>query len=454
MPIDRIAVIGGGVGGWLAASLIARALPDVRVSVTESKGPDRSLGITNAAETLFPADLETLAAAGIDEDALIRGARGSFALGRALSGWHGESAPGFVPFGDIGAPLGPTAFHQLVARQRDAGAQVNLANYSLGALCAQSGRFARARPGDRSVHATLAYGLHVETSALAKWLRADAIARGAQLCDAPGGSADLVIDASGPDSAHGGPFESWAHHFPCDRAAAALRPSGEAPQPYAHIEAHAAGWQAFVPVHGAIGDTFVYAHEALPDGPPGETFEAGRQEAAWRGNVLSIGGAAALVDPVAGTQLHLALADVSRLIALFPNDRACAAEASEYNRRWREETDCAFDFALLHTARNGVTAAPFWAEARSRPLPDRLAHRIALFESCGRVVLHDGELFEEPQWVATLDALNIHARRHDALAHGITLDQIETHFARIRAAMLEAVGAMPPHAAYLDAIAR
>ncbi len=439
MPIDRVAVAGGGVAGWLAANLVARALPDVRITVGEGAGPDRSLGIASATETVFPGDLEILVTAGIEEDVLIRHARGSFALGRALSGWRDDGAAAFIPFGEVGAPLGPTAFHQLVARARDAGETVNFANYALGALCAQSGRFARAHSGDRSVHATLAYGLHVETSALARWLRADAIAHGVHVGEDL--DADLVIDASGPGSIFAGPFESWATHFPCDRAACALRPSHEPPQPYAHVDAHPAGWQAFVPVRGAIGETFFYAQATLPDGPPGEVFEAGRQQAAWRGNVVAIGGAAALIDPVAGTQLHLAIADVARLIALFPNDRSCVAEAKEYNRQWRETTDCAFDFARLHYA-------------PARPLPDRLAYRISLFESCGRVVLHDGEVFEEAQWVAAFDAFNIRARRHDALAQGLTLDQIDTHFARIRAAMLKAVGTMPSHAAYLDAIAR
>ncbi len=452
MPIDRIAIVGGGVGAWLAACLIARALPEVQISVREGEGPDRSLGIATAAETLFPADLEILDAAGIGEDALIRGARGTFALGRGLSGWRRDGAAAFIPFGEIGAPMGPTAFHQLAQRARAAGTTVNLANYGLGALCAQTSRFARARQGDRSVHATLAYGLHVETAALARWLSDDATANGVRTADEL--DADLIIDASGPASALAGPFESWAAHFPCDRAAAALRPSLQAPQPYAHLDAHAAGWQAFVPVRGAIGETFVYAHAAMPDGPQADAFEAGRQHAAWRGNVVSIGGAAALVDPVAGTQLHLALADVARLIALFPNDRACPAEAAEYNRQWRESTDCAFDFALFHYARNGRDDAAFWANARARALPDRLAYRIALFESCGRIVLHDGEVFEESQWVAAFDAFDVRARRHDALAQGLAMHDIETHFARVRAAMLKAVETMPPHAAYLEQITR
>ncbi len=474
MPIETVVVLGGGVGGWLAASVIARQFPELRIAVVEAQDTDRSLGIATPVETLLPQDLETLAAAGIDEDMLVRKARGSFSLGTAFSGWRDDGATAFEPFGEIGAPLGPTAFHQLVARARSEGTAVNLANYALAALCAQSGRFARPRVEDRSVHSTLTYGLHIETAALARMLKADAVANGVQAIDGRvadaerdaagllsaivtgdgmGVAGDLFIDASGPDSALSGPFESWRAYFPCDRAVSAIKDVADPPLPYAHVAAHAAGWQAFLPVGGAIGETYLYAYTAQPDGPRGETFESGRQRAAWRGNLVSIGGAAALIDPVTGTQLHLALADVARLIALFPNDRSCTAEAGEYNRQWCETTDCAFDFALLRLARNEASG-PVWEAARAQPLPDRLAYRLALYESCGRIVMHDGETFDESAWVAHFDALGIRPRRFDALVQGIPTGRIEAHLARIREVMLAAVATMPAYAATLARIAR
>lgn len=455
MPIDRIVVVGGGVGGWLAASMIARALPDLRIEIVDSSGVDQSLGIASMAETFLPDDLETLASFGFDEAALVQGARASFALGTAMSAWRGDEATAFIPFGDIGAPLGPTAFHQLAARLRDGGATVNFANYSLGALCAQSERFARARPDDRSVHSMLTYGLNVDTTALTQWLKADALAHRVTLTTRDNlDGADLIIDAGGPRSDLAGPGLSWSEYFPCDRMVAVMKPATAPPKLYVHLEAHDAGWQSFVPVQGAIAETFAYASPWLPAGPSGEHYECGRQHAAWRGNVVSIGGAAALIDPIAGTQLHGAVSDVARLIALFPGDRSCDAEAGEYNRQWREKTDCLFDYALLRLARCARPGAPFWADVRSRPLPDRLAYRLALYESCGRVALHDGESFEEPQWVASFDAMGVRPRRYDALAQGIDIDQIQTHFGRIRDVMLQAVAAMPPYPVYLDHISR
>ncbi len=474
MSIESVVVVGGGVGGWLAASLLARHLPHLRITVIDGGGADRSLGVATAAETLLPADLETMMHANWDEDALIRGACGSFMLGSALSGWRADGGAGFVPFGDIGAPMLPIAFHQLVARARSKGVPVNLANYSFAALCAQTGRFARPTPDDRSVRATLTYGLNVETGAAAQLFRGDAVARGVTVvvgtavtaekaadgtlnavgtADGSRIAAELFIDASGAGGVLCGPTESWAAHFPFDRAATALRPTSDPPLPYVHVDANAGGWQSFTPVGGGVGETFLFAAAARSGEPEAACFAPGRQRRAWRGNVVAIGGAAAQLDPVSGTQLHLALADVSRLITLFPNDRACSAEAAEYNRQWGESTDCAFDFAMLRLARNGAAGAT-WDHVRSRPLPERLAYRVALYESCGRVVLHDGESFEESTWVAHFDALGIWPRRYQALAHALPVASIDAHFGRIRDVMLKAVAAMPPHAATLAQIAR
>ena len=101
---------------------------------------------------------------------------------------------------------------------------------------------------------------------------------------------------------------------------------------------------------------------------------------------------------------------------------------------------------------NGRFGDPMWDTARDMPVPERVAHKIALFESCGRTALHDGEMLDEAGWVGLFEALGIRARRFDALANGIERSVIDAHFARIREVMLKAVAALPAHGEYLRAM--
>jgi tryptophan 7-halogenase len=477
MPIEKIVIAGGGVGGWMAASMIARALGRgaVTIQLIERDGIDDSLGIASAAEIMLPASCENSERLGYDEDMLIRSTRGAFALGTALSGWGPTTTPAFLPFGEIGAAIGPVAFHQLAARLRSEGTAVNHANYSLAALCAQTGRVSRPASGDRSVHSTLSYGLFIDAADYALAMKADAVARGVVVIegrimrseiDEDGLttalvtdrgeriSGDLFIDAGGPQTALQGAYEDWSHWLPCDRTISALSRGNDNPLPFAHIEAHKAGWQSTAPLRNATHEILVYHADTLPDGPEATAFISGRRSAPWRGNVVAIGGAAAVIDPVAGTPLHCAQSAISRLMGLFPNDRHCDAEATEYNRQTIETLEGARDYAILHYRGNRRTGEPFWDACRAMVVPDRLAHKIALYESCGRVALHDGETFEEPQWIALFDALGYRPRRYDPLANGIARDRVDYHFARVRDVMLKAVATMPTHGDYLRSLNR
>ena len=462
MPIDRIVVAGGGITGWLAASMLARALDGgtTTIAMIEAGAPDDSLGVPTAAETLSPRSVERSAKAGYDENALIRATRGTFALGTALSGWR-VGPPGFIAYGPIGAPMGPVAFHQLAARLRHEGATVNLANFTLAALCAQAGRFTRPIAGDHSVLSTLEYGINVETAGYRDFLRADAQSRGVTSVQGHVASAernasglidallttygervagDLFIDALGPTTPLSGAFESWSDLFPCRTSQAALHRAGEAPLPFTHVEAGPLGWRRSTPLQGAAAELRVSSD--------GDT-KIGRRTAPWQQNAVALGGAAAVIDPVAGTQFDLALSAIDRLIGLLPNDRACAAEAVEYNRQTIEELDGARDAAIMFYKGNGRFGDPMWDTARDMPVPERVAHKIALFKSCGRTALYDGEMLDEAGWVGLFEALGIRARRYDALANGVERSVIDAHFARIREVMLKAVAALPAHGEYL-----
>jgi tryptophan 7-halogenase len=383
----------------------------------------------------------------------------------AMSNWTANPAPAFHPFGETGASFGSVAFHQLAARLRAESQNVNLANYSVAALCAQSGRFARPPADDRSVLSTMKYGLHLDTKGYATFLKKEALACGVVVIAGGVGAVeiedgliaavksksgdriegDLFIDCTGASALlisqmPGSIFEDWSSTLPCNRALSRSIP-GDNAMPYTHVGAHSAGWQRFANAQGTQSELFVYDANILPDPQTGDTpyaFKSGRLTKPWIGNCIAIGGAAAIIDPVASTQLTLAESAILRLVTLLPHDRACAIESAEYNRQATDELDCVFDFATLHYPQN----APV--------LPDRLAHRIAVYESCGRVVMHDGEIFETTNWVSLFDALGITPRLYDPMADGIDIKNIAGHLAQIRSVMIQAVATCPPLKDYIN----
>jgi tryptophan 7-halogenase len=425
MPVERIVIAGGGVAGWLAAAALARRTR-CPVHVIDQGGADDSLGIPLLVEASLPSVPQFMHQLGFDEDLLLRASCGSFSLGRALSGWRG-GGPFFHPYGDIGAPMGPVGFHHLVQRLRSGGQSINQVNYALAALCAQAGRFARPLADDASVLSTLDYGLHLEVVGLRNAMKADALSRGVVISEgAISGitldqsglieavnlagnaqiSGDVFIDCSGPAATligrmHGARFENWSHWLSCDAAITSSSPVALAPQPYSIVEAHPAGWRSTTAIQGQIGEA-VLCSSAHVSGLEAEPyyFIQGRQSCPWLGNCLAIGGAATLIDPLASTQVSLAAKAIARLLTLFPHDRACRIEAAEYNRQTCEELDNARDFAILHYKANGRVGEPFWDSCRAMQVPDRLAHKIALYESIGRIALHDEESFETTDWIS------------------------------------------------------
>jgi tryptophan 7-halogenase len=472
MPIEKIVIVGGGVAGWLAAATLARRTR-CHVRVVETPGIDDSLGLPLKVEATLPSTPAFHQTLGFDEDRLMARCGGSFTLGRALSNWTAEKTPSFQPFGEIGASLGPIAFHQLVARMRAEGEAVNLANYSVTALCAQSGRFARPPSDHRSVLSTMAYGLHLETEGYRDALKADALAHGAIAVDGEvsgltlsGGqlihsvllrngehvSGDLFLDCTGQSRALTGrmpsaAFESWSHWLACDHCLVTASPINAPPPSYTHVDAHQTGWQSFTSTRNVIGEALVYQHGATES--ESYVFTSGRMAKPWIGNCLAIGGAAAIIDPVASTQLHFTVSAISRLIKLFPHDRACRIEAAEFNRQTIEELENARDFAILHYKANDRVGEPFWDACRAMDVPDRLAHKIALFESTGRLALHDEESFEASDWIALFDALGVRPQYYDAMADAVDRARIDQYLQQIRQAMLKAVATLPPHDAYL-----
>ncbi len=473
----RVVILGGGVVGWMAAAGLAQAVGGrTTITLVDEGDADVGLGPFGAAETSLPTLRRFHQLIGLDEAALVCGGGASFGLGVVLTGWHQPGQSYIQPFGEVGAGLGPVAFHQLAGRLRAAGRQVRLADYSLAALLAQTGRFVPPSNDGRSVLSSYDYALHLDLPAYVTALRTRAERLGARrvrgtLTDVEsregriaalrlaGGDrieGDLFLDCAGASGrliervASAEPVD-WSEWLPCDRVIVAERGDRPDPHLYAQSEARSAGWRRIVPLPGRVLDSEVFCSAFAGDDASGAAvaFASGRRREVWVRNCVALGGAAGLLEPVEPSALHLVGQAVAHLVALFPEGPDAPAEAAEYNRLACTEWDRARDFVILHHHANARTGEPFWDRARAMSLPDSLAYKIELYRSRGRLALYDEEVFEEAHWIMAFDEQGMRPRRYDALADGIGAEQLRAHFERLREVMVGAVRGLPPYPAFL-----
>jgi len=489
----RIVIVGSDLAAWMAAAALARAVPpgDWSIIVVADE-PETDPAPCDNADATLPHTKSSHLALEMDEDAVVTRTGGTFTYGIALSGWADPAAAWFQPFGDVGATLGHVPFHHIVMRLRHEGLPLRLANYSLAALAAQAGRFARPGRDPRSVLSTCQYGLHLDCTRFAGTLRSQARSAGVTTVPGPlvkverrGDSSiaavisgdgtriegDLFLDCTGTaarlSSGNGqGAWQDWSAWLPCDRFLSARVETQHAPLPYSLAAAHSAGWIRHLPLCGESQLTCFYRSDVLGDADAAEMLREsaghselrevrsggarfGRRTAPWEGNCLALGPAAALIDPVAITNLHLLRASIDNLLRLLPGDRNARVEAREYNRLSGLQFNHARDFAVLHYKLNGRHGETMWDACRAMSVPETLDYKLRSYESRGRIALYDEEPLDEASWLNLFDEHGVRPRRYSSQVEGFETAELKAHVERVREIMLNELRRMPMHSEYL-----
>ncbi|MDT8760035.1 tryptophan 7-halogenase [Sphingomonas psychrotolerans] len=293
---------------------------------------------------------------------------------------------------------------------------------------------------------------------------------GVALDDASAIAGDLFIDCTGfrallIGEALGIGYEDWSHWLPCDRALAV--PSGRAHDftPYTRATAHQAGWQWRIPLQHRTGNGIVYASDALSDDeaaaqllvnldepalgePRALRFTAGKRRAFWQANVIAVGLASGFLEPLESTSIHLIQSAIERILKLLPGRRISDAQRAEYNRQTDREIDRIRDFLILHYWANDRDE-PFWRGRRDTPLPEELAHKIALWRASGQIFHEEGDLFSEVAWLQVLAGQDIAAGGYHPLADQPDRAQLAEYLELLAKLTAREVAQMPDHAAFV-----
>jgi tryptophan 7-halogenase len=494
--IRKVIIVGGGTAGWMTAAVLARFLDpgQTRVVVVESE----EIGIIGVGEATVPVIQALNGVLGIDEREFLAATQGTFKLGIEFRDWArlGNAHGHF--FGDYGASIEGISPHHHWLKLRELADATPLGDYSMPYVAAKLGRFAPPASDPRSAASSYKYAYHFDASLYARYLRTYAERRGVERREGrivdvelrgedgfvaavvlEGGArldGDFFVDCSGfrgliIEQAMKTGYETWEHWLPCDRAVAVPCESGGELSPYTTSTARAAGWQWRIPLQHRIGNGYVYCSRFISDDEAAATllanldgrplaeprllrFTTGRRAKFWNRNCVAIGLAGGFMEPLESTSILLIQTCIARLIEMLPDLSFDPVMIEEYNRVTGAEFERIRDFLILHYCATERDDAPLWSYCRTMHLPDTLRHKIEVFRSCGRVVLHSEESFLEPSWVAIFLGQHVYPRRYDPLVDNIDLARLQRGLAQRRIAIRNAALAMPTHREYISRYCR
>jgi len=490
-PIRRIAILGGGTAGWMAAALLASKLRGLTDAIQVIESPE--IGTVGVGEATIPPIALFNGALGLDEADFMRQTRATFKLGIQFRDWGRLGQTYFHPFGVFGTSPDMDALHHCWLKARQHGETRVFEQWSLNAVAAQLNRCMRPEQSNDSSASLYSYAFHFDANLYAQYLRRYAEQRGVvrlerkvvnvelrgedgfiqalQLDDGERVEAELYIDCSGfrglliEQALHTG-YEDWTHWLPCDRAVAVPCASAGALTPYTRSTARSAGWQWRIPLQHRIGNGYVYCSRYLSDDEATATllahldgaalaeprllrFTTGRRRQFWNKNCIALGLASGFLEPLESTSIHLIQSGLMQLAAIFPDRSFDPADAAEYNRLQIGEIEHIRDFVLLHYHATERDDQPLWRYCSRMPIPDSLAYRKNLFCSSGRVAFDDKELFVEPNWLSLFIGQRCWPRRFDPLAGIPAVEETRRQLAGLKQQIRQTAECMPTHEQFI-----
>ena len=487
-PIRKIAIIGGGSAGWMAAAAISKSFgTNIAVQLVESD----EIGLIGVGEATVPHLAAFNRLLDIDEGEFVRKTQGTFKLGIQFNDW-GKIGDSYIHgFGTIGRDLGLLPFHQYWMKARAAGKAKDISQYSLNTLAAPMGKF-MVPPTDappNSPLAEIAYAYHFDAVLYARFLRQRAEAQGVTRTEGKVVSvqqngetgfvesvtlengtviaADLFIDCTGfralliEETLRAG-FEDWTHWLPCDRALAVPCDKIGPATPYTRSTARAAGWQWRIPLQHRTGNGYVYSSQYISDEDAAEfllknidgraqadpkpiRFTTGKRVKLWDKNVIAIGLAGGFLEPLESTAIFLIQAGISRLMSLFPDCNCDPALQDTYNAQSQFEYERIRDFIILHYKATTRDDSDFWNYVRTMDIPDSLKSYMDLFEANGQFFRNGTEMFGLTSWVQVMIGQGIHPRNYHPAVDWVKNEDMLTLVGHVEKVVASNVGLMPAH---------
>lgn len=495
--VRSVAIIGGGIAGWMSAALLSHMLGgSVAIQVVDL-GEDGSSDVSIATLPPIKALHQSL---GFNEADLISKCQGGLKLGTQFINWTRLGDRYFHPHGSYGAEFDVVPLHQwwLKASKTEDAAPA-LEDLSLACALSRELRFTHPVPDRRLVQSTFDYAYHLDAKLYAEYLAAFATANGVStiqgstrnvvrdaltgfvtqvvLTDGQTIEADLYLDCSDhravlSQQTLGSGFQDWSQYLPCNRHVSLSCAKGGDFTPYTKAIARDAGWQWRIPLQHKTSMGYAFKSELISDDeaisglmdnldgptlsePVYTSFKNGRSAKPFSHNVVAIGDAAGFLEPLEATNIHMIQSSLTRLLALWPTRDCEAHVADEYNRVTAVEWDLARDFLVLHYKATTRSDTALWKTTQAMDLPFSLETRLRHWTSFGRLVSPQAEVFQSASWLSVLVGQGIKPESWDPLVEARS-DRVDfqARLQGLKNLIGETAAQMPLHKDWIDKHAR
>jgi tryptophan halogenase len=487
--IRRIAIVGGGMAGWIAAATLSRRLSGhCSIHVVDSAEPV----VAGIGEVTQPPVLDFLKFLGTDQNDFIDKTQSTYCLGSRFTDWAEIGQSFWHPYGALGAQIERRPFYHFWHKARALGMKPRLEAVSLEISMASANRFIFPT-NTLGVAQQMRYALHVDGGLAARYLRSVAERAGVirlerkvvsatrredgfleELKFEDGGSlrADLFLDCTGSRAQLSGeilgvPFEDWKQWLPCDRMLTAPVALDESRPPYVRVSARAAGWQMRVPLQRNACVSHAWASEFQQDDAAREEFAAsagspladprlvqfvnGRRRSAWEKNVIAVGHSAGFLESLVGVDMHLLMHGLASLLDHFPDRQFDPALVASYNAGVAGEYERIRDFIVLHYCTSRRDDSPFWQQRRNAAVPELVAHRLAMYRATGRIVQQQPEYFSDLDWFWIFEGAGILPRDYDPLVDSVDFEHVKRLMGALSQKIAADVAAAPTHDSFFAA---
>lgn len=165
--------------------------------------------------------------------------------------------------------------------------------------------------------------------------------------------------------------------------------------------------------------------------------------------MIAVGLSSGFLEPLESTSIHLIQSAIVRLLKHFPNAGISQTQVDEYNRDSKHEYETVRDFIILHYHLNERDDSEFWRYLRNMPIPERLAHKIALFKETGAIMNDPGDIFLDSSWLQVMMGQGIMPRDYHPTADIPGAEQLQSMLARIASAKRQPLTQLPSHDEFL-----
>ncbi|MCV2351041.1 tryptophan halogenase family protein [Paucibacter sp. Y2R2-4] len=427
MRVKRIAIIGGGTAGWLAANHLAvelRAEQDVTITVIESP----EIGIIGVGEGTVPHIRKSLMKFGISEADLLASCDTTFKVGIKFVDWMAPNALGhsnyyYHPFASpYPAGIDTTSLYLQQAQAMEFAAVTEVPGL---ADAMKSPKEIASAPFEGPVN----YAYHFNAVKFGQLLAKNAKERlrvqhqqatVLEACLNEQGEVDYLltqegeklyfdfyVDCSGFHSLLLGkrlqvPFVDKSDQILTDSALAVQIPTeaGAEIPPYTLAKAHQAGWLWDIPLTNRRGVGFVYASAHMTEaqalqglaahvGVPADSLsprkipmKIGYREKFWCKNVVALGLAQGFVEPLEATSIFVTDLAAELFARNFSLEKEGMSAASAYcNKVVAYTWERVMDFVQLHYCISDRRDSEFWRLSTLQPkLSEVLAERLAMWK--------------------------------------------------------------------------